>query len=141
MKGHSLVLWLLVLASTGLTAAGLGCTSSRVIHRDDLRSGDLFARSVVYLQGGAQYEFVRVAVYPDTVVGEYEMMVERSIPKGDPAGQAGVYYEDETHAHRMALAGIDSVAVLRRDPAKTLLYATGALGVGALMFRALDSGN
>ena len=140
---RSLALWVLVLAPAGLAAAvtGSGCSSSRVIRRDDLCSGDVFARSVVFLQGGAQYKFVRVAVYPDTVVGEYKITMERSSLEGGTADPAGVYYEDEIHAHRMALAAVDSVAVLRRDPVKTLLYATGAAGVGLLMVKAIDSGN
>jgi hypothetical protein len=141
MKAHSLALWLLVLVAAGLAVAGSGCTSSRVIRRVDLRSGDIFARSVIFLQGGAQYEFLRVAVYPDTVVGEYNITMERSSPEGGTADQAAVYYEDETHAHRMALAAVDSVAVLRRDPVKTLLYATGAAGIGLLMVKAIDSGS
>jgi hypothetical protein len=41
----------------------------------------------------------------------------------------------------MALAAVDSVAILRRDPLKTLLYAAGAAGVGILMVKAIDSGN
>jgi hypothetical protein len=141
MKVPSLMIWVLVLVPAGLAVAGSGCTSSRVVRCDDLRAGDVFARSVVFLQGGARYEFLRVAVYPDTVVGEYRITVERSSRAGGTADQAAVYYEDEIHAHRMALARVDSVAVLRRDPVKTLLYATGAAGVGFLMVRAIDSGS
>ena len=141
MDVRSLALRMLVLVPAGLAVAGSGCTSSRVIRHDDLRSGDIFARSVVFLEGGARYEFLRVAVYPDTVVGEYKITVERSSPEGGTASQAAVYYEDEIHAHRMALAAVDSVAVLRRDPVKTLLYATGAAGVGLLVVKAIDSGS
>ena len=132
---------LLLSAVLAIAVAGSGCTSSRVIRRADLRPGDIFARSVIFLDGGAQYEFVRVAVYPDTVVGEYNVNVERSSSEGGAAGHAATYYEDETHAHRMPLAAVDSVAVLRRDPVKTLLYTTGAAGVGLLIFRAIDSGS
>jgi hypothetical protein len=141
MKVRSLVLWALLLVPAGLAVGGAGCTSSRVIRHDSLHPGDVFARSVVFLQGGAKYEFLRVAVYPDTVVGEYKITVERSSSKGGTADHAGVYYEDEIHAHHMALAAVDSVAIVRRDPAKTLLYATGAAGVGFLMVRAIDSGS
>jgi hypothetical protein len=141
MEVRSLALWMLLLVPAGLAVAGSGCTSSRVIRHDDLRSGDVFARSVVFLQGGARYEFLRVAVYPDTVVGEYKMTVERSSPEGGTANQVAVYYEDEIHAHRMALVAVDSVAVLRRDPAKTLLYATGAAAAGLLVVKAIDSGS
>jgi hypothetical protein len=143
MKVCSVAHLMLVLVSVWLAiaVAGSGCTSSRMIRHADLHPGDIFARSVVFLQGGARYEFVRVAVYPDTVVGEYNVNVERSSPEGGTAGQAGSYYEDETHAHRMTLAAVDSVAVLRRDPVRTVLYATGAAGVGFLMFKAIDSGS
>jgi hypothetical protein len=135
------MVWMLVMVPAGLVVVLSGCTSSRMIRHDDLHSGDIFARTVVFLQGGARYEFLRVAVYPDTVVGEYKINVERSSPEGGTADHAGVYYEDEIHAHRMALAAVDSLAVLRRDPAKTLLYVTGAAGVGFLMVRAIDSGS
>jgi hypothetical protein len=139
MNARSVRHSLSVLSMAGLAVAASGCVSSRVIRHDDLHPGDCFAKSVVFLQGGAQYEFLRVAVYPDTVVGEYTITVERSPAEGGPGRAAGLYYEDETHAHRMALAAVDSVAVLRRNTAKTLVYATGAAGIGYLMFRALDS--
>jgi hypothetical protein len=135
MKARSLVCGLPILVLACLAVAGSGCVSSRVLHHDDLRPGDTFTHSVVFLQGGGRYEFRRVAVFPDTVVGEYQITVERS------AVPTGVYWEEETHAHRMALAMVDSVAVLRRDPVKTLIYTAGAAGIGYLMYEALDSSN
>lgn len=131
MKTCSVALSVLILVNAGLATGG--CVSSRVIRRDDLRSGDTFARSVVFVQDGSRYEFVRLAVYPDTVVGEYKVTLERESEKD------GLYYEDETHAHHMALATVDSVAVLHRDPVKTLLYTAGAAGVGVLVYEAINT--
>jgi hypothetical protein len=110
-----------------------GCTSSRMVHRADLDPGVSFARSLVYLHDGTRYEFERVAVFPDTVVGEYKVNVEREAPDG------GLYYRDEVHAHHMALATVDSLAILRRDSMKTVLYGAGAVGVGYLVYRALNT--
>jgi hypothetical protein len=135
MKARLQGLAALTLVSMGIWTMGSGCVSSRVVHRDQLRPGDAFARSVVFLQGGAKYEFLRLGVFPDTVVGEYAITVERGSKK------EGVYYEDEIHAHRMALAAVDSVAVLRRDSVKTLLYAAGAVGGGLLIYEAIESGS
>jgi hypothetical protein len=133
MKVRSATISTLVLVLAGLAAAG--CVSSRVVRRSDLRPGDTFARTMVYLQGGGQYEFLRVAIFPDTLVGEYTLNVERESDKD------GVYYEDEIRAHRVALAVVDSVAELRRDPRKTFLYSAGAVGVGVLLYKAIDTSN
>ncbi len=139
MQARSTVRPAILTLGAGLLAAGVACTSSRVIHRDELRPGDNFGRTVVFLQGGAEYRFVRVAVYPDTVVGEYEVTVARSSRAGSDADPGVHFYEEETHAHRMALAAVDSVAEVRRDNRKTALYAAGLLGVGLVLYKTLDS--
>jgi hypothetical protein len=123
----------LVLAGSAI--AGLGCVTSRIVHGDDLHPGDSFSRSVVFLKAGAQYEFVRLAVFPDTLVGEYEINMARE------EANHNVYYEDVTHALHMDLATVDSVAVLRRDSRKTFLYGVGLAGGAVLIYELINAGS
>jgi hypothetical protein len=116
-----------------------GCTSRVMLPREKWIPGTSVQRGLVFHAGGSRYEFSRVLFQPDSLIGEYKVTVERS-----GAGEE-VYYEDVQRSYAIPLSLVDSVAVIKRDPGKTLLYGAGVGAVVALIAnmadRSLPKGN
>jgi len=113
---------------------GAGCSSLDGVPRAEMQPGKLYGRSMVFLEDGSRYEFQRVSFAADSLVGEYKVTVER---EGAQAG--AVSYEDELRAFRVPLARVDSVAVFRRDPMKTVFYGLGLAAAGYVVYELLDA--
>lgn len=125
----------LVLGALAASAI-LGCTTMHSVPREEMVEGKSYARSLVYLDDGARYEFQRVSFLPDTLVGEYTVTVEH---EGEQPGI--VTYEDEERVFRLPLTRVDSVTVVRRDPVKSAFYGAGIAAVGYMIYELIDSDN
>jgi hypothetical protein len=120
-----------------LLVAGLlwgGCSRQVRVPEEKLTPGTTLGRSRVYLSGGIFYEFRRVRLSPDSLFGEYKVVVEHTV-QGE-----GSYFADEMHTFRCPLARIDSVTVIQKDLGKTVLYGAGFAAVGALIVNMADRG-
>lgn len=116
-----------------LLLPGVGCTTLQTVPREAMIPGHELGRSRVYLRGGMEYDFRRVTFPADTLVGEYEVTVERE-------GKGGsVTFVDDRRYFRAPLSQVDSVRVARRDLGKTLLYAGAAGAAGYLVYELLDA--
>jgi hypothetical protein len=111
----------------------VGCTRLDLVPRAEMQPGRLYNRSLVYLEGGTRYELRRVSFRPDTLVGEYRVTVERE------SDRPGTAYEEETRTIAFPLELVDSVAVIRRDPMKTVFYGAGLAAAGYIIFELIDS--
>lgn len=111
----------------------LGCTTQQVVPREEFLPGRTLDKTRVYLHDDGEYEFQRAFFRPDTLVGEYEIEVERSTPDGL------TYYEKEARVFPIPFSRIDSVATLKRDVNKTLLYTGGIVVLGIVVIGVLDS--
>ena len=120
------------LALTGL-ALLVGCTRLESVPRSEMRPGRIYPRCLVYLDDQTSYEFKRVSFRPDTLIGEYRVTVEHELEA------SAVVYEEVTRAFPLPLARIDSVAVIRRDPVKTLFYGAGIAAVSYALYELIDS--
>jgi hypothetical protein len=118
-----------------LCAAGglFGCTRLEIVPRAQMDPGRIYPRSLVFLDDGTRYDFRRVSVRADSLVGEYRVTVERE------SSEAGVVYADEVRAFPIPLARVDSLGVVRRDPVKTFFYGAGLAAVGYAVFEMIDS--
>lgn len=123
-----------VAALLALAAGGLaGCTSLETTPGANLSPGRIYSRCLVYLDDGARYDFRRVAVRADSVIGEYRVTVEH------PADESGAIFEDETRVFPIPLSRVDSLAVYRRDLMKTFFYGAGLAAVGYAVYEMIDS--
>jgi hypothetical protein len=123
------VLWA---ASVLLLLGAAGCTSRVLLPREQWVPGTSVDRGLVFHSGGSLYEFSHVSFQGDSLVGEYKMTVERR------SAEEGVYYEDVNRSYAMPLSQVDSVAVIKRDPGKTLLYGAGFAACVALIANMAD---
>lgn len=123
----------LALALSLALALAPGCTTLRTLPRDELASGLELDKSRVHVRGGAAYDFIRVSLPADTLLGEYEVTVERE-------GRDGLStFVEERRYFRVPLSQVDSVRVYRRDLGKTLLYAGAAAAGAYVVYELLDA--
>jgi hypothetical protein len=94
--------------------------------------GTILDRSLVHVEGGERYEFERVSFRADTLLGEYDVSVERREEGG------GIKVVREGRVFPIPLARVDSVEVVRRDLSKGLLYGAGAAVLVAFLVQVLD---
>jgi hypothetical protein len=126
--GRGLVHPLLVMAL--LVAAG-ACTSSKLVKQDRLVPGSVFTRAAVYLSDGSVYQFPRVSIRPDTLVGEYPVAEERRTERE-------ISIETEYRGYPFALARVDSVTLARWDVGKSLLAGAGLAAAGFVVREIVD---
>jgi hypothetical protein len=110
-----------------------GCTSQYALRGDDMTPGRIHGRSLVFMKAGQQYEFRRISFVPDSLVGEIRVETEKRAEDGT------AQYVEEEQAFRIPMANVDSVAVIKRDPGKTLLFGAGIAAGVALISNLVDT--
>jgi len=101
-----------------------GCSSYQLIPRSELKADAKYDGVRVATFDGFEYNFKRIAVRPDTLDGYYTQTEEKT------AGKDEVWYEDVVHVHRIPLARVARVELVRKDPVKTAFYGASLAAAG-----------
>jgi hypothetical protein len=101
-----------------------GCSSYRLIPRSELRPDAKFDGVRVATFDGFEYGFDKIAIRPDTLDGYYKETEEKT------GGKDEVWYEDVVRVHRIPLARVARVELVRKDPVKTTFYGVSVAAAG-----------
>lgn len=104
-----------------------GCSTIRDVPREALVPEASFAKTRVATIDGFEYRFARTEIVPDTLIGYYEVTVERSNEKGE------YWYEDVLRMHRIPLVRVARVETVEKDPLKTAFYGAGMAAAGFVL--------
>lgn len=117
---------LFILVTCGLFLSVAACSTQYTVLEGDLEPGQQFGTARIDTNSGA-YQFDRVLVTADSLVGEYEVEVQRR------SSTDGVYYEDVTRARAVPRNDVVSVTSAKRDGERTLFFGVGTVAVGLLL--------
>ncbi len=116
---------LLVLASL---ISGSGCSTAVRLPPEEMRTGAVHDRSRVFTRGGREFRFDRVTFRPDSLVGEYRVLLETGTEGGT------VRYEEAYRAYPVALGEVDSVLVQVRSFRRGIVYGAGIGAAAGLIY-------
>lgn len=119
----------------GICWIGLsGCATRVTMNRDQLLPGTELARGRVETSDGLEYRFERVEITPDSLIGQYRILVEREEPGSE------MYYDEVRKRRVFPLQEVERVTTSERDPSRTFLAGAG-IAAAAFFVRDLTSGD
>jgi len=101
-----------------------GCATRTTIHPNAFQDGMKIEKAKVETLDNLEYRFARVTIGADSLVGEYQVEVERQ------SRDTEIYYDQVTRKVRLPLSNVLRITQSKRDPSKTLLAGAGLFAFG-----------
>ncbi|MFN8549098.1 MAG: hypothetical protein U0527_14300 [Candidatus Eisenbacteria bacterium] len=102
----------------------IGCSTRTTLHPNSFQDGLTLGKAKVETLDNLEYRFSRVTIGADSLVGEYQVEVERQ------SRDTEIYYDRVTRKVRLPLSNVLRITQSKRDPSKTLLAGAGLFAFG-----------
>jgi len=109
-----------------------GCSTYKEIPRAELVADASLGKVRVATIDGFEYRFAKAEVYPDTLVGFYEVTEERTGSGGE------VWFEDVLRRQEIPLPRVARVELVNKDPVRTALYGATIAAAGYFLVTLVD---